>query len=110
MCRRWSGGAPFFGVTVGQVTFQGSEHLARFASSEWAERGFCKTCGSSLFYFLKPSQQYTLGVGTFDDPSQFELAREIFIDHKPGGYALAGDHPRLTEAEVFAEYDASTKA
>jgi hypothetical protein len=94
-------------VSVRQVAFEGREHLARYASSEWAERGFCKTCGSSLFYFLKPSQSYTLGVGTFDDPSQFLLDREIFIDHKPAGYALAGDHPRLTEAEVFAEYEAS---
>jgi hypothetical protein len=109
MCRRWSGGAPFFGVTVSHVTFYGSEQLARYTSSEWAERGFCMTCGTSLFYFLKPSQTYTLGVGTFDEPSQFELNREIFIDHKPEGYALAGDHLRLTEAEVFAAYEASTK-
>jgi hypothetical protein len=96
-------------VSVSHVTFEGSEHLARCASSAWAERGFCTTCGSSLFYFLKPTQTYTLGVGTFDEPSQFELNREIFIDHKPEGYALAGDHPRLTEAEVFAAHEASTK-
>ncbi len=102
MCRRWSGGAPFFGVGVKQVTFHGSEHVARYASSEWAERGFCTSCGTSLFYFLKAEQLYTLGAGTFDEPSQFSLAREIFIDHKPPGYELAGDHPRLTEAEAFA--------
>lgn len=104
MCRRWSGGGPFFGVTARGVTFKGGEHLARYASSEWAERGFCTTCGSSLFYFLKPSQTYTLSVGTFDAPSQFVLTREIFIDQKPPGYALAGDHRRLTEAEVWAAY------
>jgi hypothetical protein len=109
MCRRWSGGAPFFGVSVSHVTFAGGEHLRRYASSDWAERGFCTTCGSSLFYFLKPTQLYTLGAGTFDDPSRFQLDREIFIDHKPQGYALAGDHPRLTEAEVFAEYEAPPK-
>jgi hypothetical protein len=39
MCRRWSGGAPFFGVTVQSVVFSGSE-LTRYASSKWAERGF----------------------------------------------------------------------
>jgi hypothetical protein len=104
MCRRWSGGAPFFGASVAAVHFTGEEHLGRFASSSWAERGFCKLCGTTLFYFLKPAQQYTLSVGAFDDVAPFQLAREIFIDHKPGGYALAGEHPRLTEREILAEH------
>lgn len=104
MCRRWSGGAPFFGVGVSNVSFEGTEHLARYASSAWAERGFCTGCGTSLFYFLKPTQRYTMSVGAFDDSAAFELTREIFIDHKPEGYELAGERPRLTEAEVFAAY------
>lgn len=32
---------------------QNFQHQGRFASSDWAERGFCKTCGTTLFYFLK---------------------------------------------------------
>src|SRR5688572_28996824 len=96
MCRRWSGGAPFFGAWVAAVQFTGEEHLGRYASSPWAERGFCKLCGTTLFYFLKPARRYTLSVGAFDDVGPFQLVREIFIDHKPGGYAIAGEHPRLT--------------
>jgi hypothetical protein len=45
-----------------------------------------------------------MSVGTFDDPSSFVLTREIFIDKKPEDYALAGDHPRLTEREILAEH------
>ena len=104
MCRRWSGGSPFFGASVKKVQFSGEENLGRFSSSEWAERGFCKSCGSTLFYFLKPEKRYTLSVGTFDDPEAFALTREIYIDHKPPTYALAGDHPRLTEKEILAEH------
>jgi hypothetical protein len=104
MCRRWSGGAPFFATDARGVIFEGSENLARYASSDWAERGFCKTCGSNLFYFLKPAQTYAMSVGVFDDASPFQLVREIFIDQKPDGYALAGDHPRLTEAETMAAF------
>jgi hypothetical protein len=103
MCRRWSGGAPFFGTTVQSVVFSGSE-LARHASSQWAERGFCRACGSNLFYFLKPTQTYTMCVGAFDDAASFRLTREIFVDHQPAGYAFAGERPRLTEAQVFADY------
>lgn len=101
MCRRWAGGSGFLGTTATGVTFDGSEHLARYASSEWAERGFCTQCGTVMFYFLKPTQAYTMSVGVFDDQSPFRLVREIFIDKKPAGYAFVGDHERWTEEETF---------
>jgi hypothetical protein len=102
MCRRWSGGSPFFAAKVGGVAFEGADSLGRYASSEWAERGFCRACGTLLFYFLKPTATYMMSVGAFDDPTSFRLTREICIDRKPDGYAFAGDLPGLTEAEVFA--------
>jgi hypothetical protein len=101
MCRRWSGG-PGFAAAVGSVVFDGEPGITRYGSSEWAERGFCATCGTSLFYRLKEPDQYILWVGTFDDPSLFELAGEIYVDEKPAGYDLAGDHPRMTGAEFMA--------
>ncbi|HYP97683.1 MAG TPA: hypothetical protein VER96_03345 [Polyangiaceae bacterium] len=58
-------------------------------------------CGTTLFYFLKPTRHYTMSVGAFDDPSPFRLVREIFIDRKPNGYAFVGDHERWTESETF---------
>lgn len=102
MCRRWSGGSGFLGTAATGVTFAGTEHLARYASSNWAERGFCGLCGTTIFYFLKPTQTYTMSVGVFDDQSPFTLVREIFIDKKPAGYAFVGDHERWTEQETFA--------
>jgi hypothetical protein len=102
MCRRWSGGAGFFAAQTTGVTFTSRDELGTYASSEWAERGFCKRCGTTLFYFLKPTQTYLMSVGAFDDPAPFRLVREIFIDRKPVGYAFAGDHERWTEAETFA--------
>ena len=108
MCRRWTGG-PYFTSKTRNVVFEGTEALARYQSSEWAERGFCKTCGSTLFYHLKPTQTFMMSVGSFDDPSLFRLVEEIYIDCKPDGYALAGDHPRLTEAETLARFAASQR-
>jgi hypothetical protein len=104
MCRRWSGGAPLFAASTKSVTFEAPESVSRYASSSWAERGFCAKCGTSLFYFYKPANIYSMSVGTFDDPSPFTIASEIFIDQKPPGYDLAGDHPRLTEAETLAKF------
>jgi hypothetical protein len=101
MCRRWSGGAGFLGAQVKHVTFADESQVGRYKSSDWAERGFCKTCGSTLFYFLIPARTYIMSVGVFDDPAPFKLVREIFIDRKPPGYAFAGDRERWTEAETF---------
>jgi hypothetical protein len=102
MCRRWAGGSGFLGAAAHDIVFEGEAQLGRYASSSWAERGFCRTCGTTLFYFLVPTQTYTISVGTFDDQRPFVLALEIFIDRKPDGYAFVGDHPRWTEAETFA--------
>lgn len=104
MCRRWSGGGPFLTAAVRSVRFASQDWLGRYASSDWAERGFCRACGTTLFYWLRPTDTFMVSVGAFADQSPFRLVREIFIDHKPPGYAFSGDHPRVTEAEVFAEH------
>ena len=101
MCRRWSGG-PAFAAGVGSVSFEGEENITRYDSSDWAERGFCKRCGSNLFYRLKEANHYVLWMGAFDDQSSFKLAGEIYIDEKPDAYDLAGDHPRMTGEEFLA--------
>jgi len=100
-CNRWNGG-PGFAAGAGSVTFEGTEHIRRFDSSEWAERGFCTHCGSHLFYRLKAQDHYILCLGAFDDPTPFSLTGEIFIDEKPAAYDLAGEHQRLTGAEFLA--------
>jgi hypothetical protein len=101
MCRRWCGG-PVFATQAGEVTFTGERHIQVYASSGWAERGFCSRCGSALFYRLKETGDLMVSVGLFDDQSAFTLASEIFIDDKPPGYAIAGDHPRLTGEQFLA--------
>jgi hypothetical protein len=104
MCRRWSGG-PGLSASVGRVRFTGAEHIGRYDSSAWAERGFCTRCGTSLFYRLKARDHYIMCLGTFDDQAPFAVTGEIYIDEKPQSYALAGDHPRLTGAEFMASLD-----
>ena len=104
MCRRWTGG-PLFTAEVGHgVTFEGEENITTFRSSEWAERGFCKLCGSCLFYKIVPNGIYMMAVGGFDDQTELELAGQVFIDEKPEGYASANETENLTGAEVMALY------
>ena len=51
MCRKFSGGV-FLGLEVqpDDITFSGEDKLTVYKSSDWAERGFCSVCGSSVFY------------------------------------------------------------
>ena len=52
MCRRWTAG-PFLGLECGTtVKVADSAQLGVYRSSEWAERCFCKKCGTALFYRL----------------------------------------------------------
>ena len=101
MCRGWTGG-PMLGASVGAITFSGEEHVKRYASSAWADRGFCAECGTSIFYHLKDPGMYIMATGCFDDAEQFSLAGEISVDEKPSGYNFAGEHSRLTGAEFMA--------
>ncbi|MCR8724593.1 GFA family protein [Frigidibacter sp. ROC022] len=108
-CQRWTGSA-LFGVTVpaAAMRIDGAENVVTYVSSSWATRSHCGTCGSPLWYRYDPKKDgggsYEVPIGLLDDTSGLPLQREIFIDTKPESYALAGEHPRLTEAEVTALY------
>ena len=104
MCRKWGGG-PLMAVNCGtDVSFEGEDNLSTFSSSEWAERGFCKKCGSNLFYKLKDSGQYIMSAGLFDDQGRFVFDEQVFIDEKPSFYTFANETENMTGAEVFAKY------
>jgi hypothetical protein len=104
MCRKWTAG-PFFALECGDtVKLEDPSKLGVYRSSEWAERCFCKTCGTALFYRLVDKDFYAVSAEAFDDRSAFTLASEIFIDEKPAYYAFANPTKKMTGAEVFAEF------
>ena len=107
MCRKFSGGIELGAeVKPGGITWDGEENIGVYKSSDWAERGFCKICGSSLFWRLTmegPMQGLlSLSAGSLDSLEGLEMNIEVYIDSKPAGHAFAGDHKRMTEAEVMA--------
>lgn len=106
MCRRQTGLS--FAMDVAGAVWEGE--IAVHRSSDWAERAFCPACGTMLYYRLLEGGDHSINPFLLRDQSALAVAREIFIDEKPAAYALAGDRPRLTGAEVIAEYEASTGA
>lgn len=112
MCRKFSGGV-YLAIEAGpeDLTFTNKDGLAVYKSSDWAERGFCKKCGSSLFYRLTapgPAQgTYHFAMGSLDDTDGIKMMGEIYIDKKPEGYAFAGDLKQMTEAQFLKMFGVS---
>lgn len=103
-CRKWGGG-PLLAVDCGtEVSFNGEENISVFNSSDWAERGFCKHCGTHLFYRLKSNGQYIMPVGLFGDVEGLVFDHQIFIEEKPDYYQFANKTKNMTGAEVFAQF------
>jgi hypothetical protein len=93
------------------VTFDGGIDIPTgdavnwYASSEWAERGSCRVCGTALFYRLVHTPHIVATVGSLRPPlPTLEIREHIFADAKPDYYEFSGDAPRLTGAEVFARH------
>lgn len=104
MCRKWSGSF-YMAIDCGEhIEIEGEALVTRYQSSDWAERGFCKACGTNLFYYLKEPATYMCPPGLFDNVDDFVLDHQIFIDHKPGFYSLTQETHNMTEAEVFAKF------
>lgn len=104
MCRSWSGGM-FIGVQCGDsLTFAEGAPVKAYGSSDWGERVFCGDCGSNLAWRMKDGSMAIVSVQAFPDASAFPVVSEIFIDEKPGSYALAGETHKMTGAEVMAMF------
>lgn len=107
MCRKWNG-APAFTVDIKkEITVRGSEFIATYDSSEWAERSFCKKCGTHLSYKLKGSAFKNISLYVLENSEKFKFHQQIFIDHKPAHYEFANETGKMTEAEVLAKFGAS---
>jgi hypothetical protein len=108
MCRQWSGNSYMSIEAEQRIDIDGEQHLGLYNSSEWAERGFCKECGTHIFYRLKENKAHYLPVGLFEDSELPTLDHEIFIDLKPAYYNFKEDTKKLTSGEVAEFFGGST--
>ena len=104
MCRKWGGGPALTVDASANVQFSGEEFISTYSSSEWAERGFCKRCGTHLFYRLKQSGFHNFPLGLLEGTDHFQFHQQIFVDRKPEAYSFADKTEQMTEAEVYAKY------
>ncbi|MFK7880246.1 GFA family protein [Roseobacter sp.] len=100
MCQRWSGGMFLcFEVQADAVTITGD--VARYPSSDFAERAFCPSCGSHLWMRDTGDAEnaYDFMPGLFDAARDWPMRSEIYTDQAMAAVQLSGDHRRATRAE-----------
>lgn len=111
MCRRWTSSML---MTIPAASgYAALGPVKTYVSSDWAERAFCGECGSALWYRITaPGDihgQTNMAAGLFDNAGGDPLDLEFFIDQKPEGYAFAGSHRKMTEADVMAAFRPATE-
>lgn len=77
------------------VNFKCDQGLEWYTSSDFAKRGFCKTCGSSLFYRLNDEAIIAIAAGCLDLPTGLKTGKHIFVKDKGDYYAIADGAPQI---------------
>ncbi|MFM2355290.1 MAG: hypothetical protein RLZZ528_1026 [Pseudomonadota bacterium] len=93
-CRRWSGHYwSATSVPLDRFHLTEDRGLAWFRASDIAERGFCRVCGSSLFW--KPDREYriSLSPATLDGPTGLRTTHHWHREDAPDYYAPEGPPP-----------------
>lgn len=82
-------------VDAGKLTITKADGLQWYRSSPPAERGFCKICGSSLFWRHDDDNGATSVMsGTLDAPTGITTEKHIFVADKGDYYKIADGTPQ----------------
>ena len=103
-CRKWSGTAlAGFDAEAADVTVSGP--ATSYPSSDFAERAFCPTCGTHLWFRdTEAGAPYELSPGLFAQSRDWPLDREVYADRVAAYLPLGGSHRRITRAEYERDH------
>ena len=81
--------------------------LKWYRTSGIAQRGFCRECGSSLFW--QPDEQDATGIlaGSLDQPTGLNTMGHIFVGEKADFYEISDPFPQFEESSDGALKDDS---
>jgi hypothetical protein len=77
-----------------RLTVKGEEHVGWYASSEKVRRGFCRTCGSTLFWDPIFQPWTAIAMGAFDKPTGVEIGLHIHTASKGDYYEIGDGRPQ----------------
>lgn len=100
-CRRFHGApGPYLTPTDDGFRLERDDGLRWYRSSPSAERGFCGTCGASLFWRRADGTDLGVTAGTLDGPTGLRTVGHIFTGSQGDWYEIPPGPPRWeTEPE-----------
>lgn len=84
------------GARAGKIRIEGEDGITWFRSSKGAERGFCKLCGSTLFWRSLETDEMAILAASIDEPTGLRVTSHIFVESKGDYYKITDDLPRFT--------------
>ena len=108
MCQRLHGNfGPHSKARKVNISIVKDDGLSWYQTSSVARRGFCRECGSGLFW--EPFELDATGIiaGTLDGPTGLNTIGHIFVAEKPDFYEIADDLPRFegsSNGELVDDY------
>ncbi len=75
--------------------FINKKSLKWYDSSRFAKRGFCSTCGASIFYKIKKGNTISISAGMFKNPTKIKTQSNIFIKNKLDFYKIDLQLPKF---------------
>ena len=95
-CRRMSGHHVAATATAREnLEITGRAALTWFHASPEARRGFCATCGSTLFWEMDSRDYIAIYAGSLDAGSGLALAAHIFVGDKGDYYEITDGLPQF---------------
>lgn len=89
-CRKTSGHfVASTAVSPDGLRFLNDQGLAWYKSSAIAERGFCKVCGSSLFWRPAHGRHVSVMAGTLSAPTGLSASEHIYVADASDYYVIA---------------------
>ena len=97
-CRKWTGHfLPSCEVMREQLSITGVDNLKWYHSSTKVRRGFCVSCGSSLFFDpidQNKHQWIAIALGAFNEKTYAKLSLHMFVSEKGDYYSIDDGLPQ----------------
>ena len=81
--------------------------LGWYDSSPGARRGFCRQCGSTLFWEGDGRDYLSIAAGTLDDASGLAIACHIFVADKGHYYDITDAAPQIRDGRFSVPWESA---
>ncbi|MBO3760689.1 GFA family protein [Ciceribacter sp. L1K22] len=87
-------------VARDRIEVEGADNVTWYRASDTASRGFCRVCGSALFWQGDGEDYVSVMAGAFEQPSGLSIGYHIFCADKGDFYEIDDGKPRYPQGRT----------